>query len=226
MPRNFGLIGSAERFSSMLGSYTLAPASASGIIALRVVRPRSSLEQVCEVVVFDDERRTEPVKVILDMLGNPFTRPLGEWPNERKRSLWRNPDVGFASGAVHCLRSVSASGGSGLIGNSGRKTANACDKHAKETTRNIATYFTALPFHHPSPEIVAKSSSRSSQKDQRALALIAASQQFSDSSRPFAVQVRHSGFVGRRTFSALAARSFSAESSGSMSIESAMIDQR
>lgn len=39
-----------------------------------------------------------------------------------------------------------ANGGSGLIGNSGRKTANACDKDAEETTRNIAIYFTALAF--------------------------------------------------------------------------------
>jgi len=37
-------------------------------------------------------------------------------------------------------------GGSALIGNSGRKTANPCDKHAKETTRNIATLFTGLAF--------------------------------------------------------------------------------
>jgi hypothetical protein len=33
-----------------------------------------------------------------------------------------------------------ADGGSGLIGNIGRKTANVCDKHAKETIRNIATH--------------------------------------------------------------------------------------
>jgi hypothetical protein len=36
--------------------------------------------------------------------------------------------------------------GSGLIGNSGRKTANVCDKHAKETIRNIAIYFTVPAF--------------------------------------------------------------------------------
>ena len=33
-----------------------------------------------------------------------------------------------------------------MIGNSGRKTANVCDKHAKETTRNIVAFFTALAF--------------------------------------------------------------------------------
>ena len=80
------------------------------------------------------------------MLANPFTRPLSERPNERKRSLWQNPDVGFAGGAVHCLASVFANGGSGLIGKSGRKTANVCDKHAKETTRNTVTDFTGFAF--------------------------------------------------------------------------------
>jgi hypothetical protein len=41
---------------------------------------------------------------------------------------------------------VFANGGSGLIGNSGRKTASVCDKHAKETIRNIATDFTGFAF--------------------------------------------------------------------------------
>lgn len=97
-------------------------------------------------MVFDEERRTKPLRMILQMLANPFTRPLSERPNEGKRSLRQNPDIGLTGEAVHCLRSVFANGGSGLIGNSGRKTANVCDKHARETTRNIATYFTALGF--------------------------------------------------------------------------------
>src|SRR6266487_4780655 len=84
--------------------------------------------------------------MILQMPSNPFTRPLSERPNESKRSLWQNPDVGLAGGAVHYLRSVFANGGSGLIGNSGRKTANVRDKHARETTRNTTTHFTALGF--------------------------------------------------------------------------------
>ena len=37
-------------------------------------------------------------------------------------------------------------GGSGLIGNSGRKTANVCDKHTKETIRNIAAHFIVPAF--------------------------------------------------------------------------------
>jgi hypothetical protein len=37
----------------------------------------------------------------LDMLANPFTRPLGEWSNEHKRSLSENPDVRFAGGTFH-----------------------------------------------------------------------------------------------------------------------------
>jgi len=41
---------------------------------------------------------------------------------------------------------VFANGGPGLIGNSGRKTANVCDKHAKETIRNIATHFIVPAF--------------------------------------------------------------------------------
>jgi hypothetical protein len=39
-----------------------------------------------------------------------------------------------------------AKGGSGLIGNSGRKTANVCDKHAKDTIRIIATHFIVPAF--------------------------------------------------------------------------------
>jgi hypothetical protein len=56
--------------------------------------------------MFDDKRRAKPVRTILGVLANPFTRSLSERPNERKRSLWRNPDVCFAGGAVHCVPSV------------------------------------------------------------------------------------------------------------------------
>jgi hypothetical protein len=96
--------------------------------------------------VFDEERRTKPLIAILQMSSNPFTRPLSERPNEGKCSLWQDPDVGLTGRVVHCLRSVFAKGGSGLIGNSGRKTANVCDKHTKETIRNIATHFTVAAF--------------------------------------------------------------------------------
>jgi hypothetical protein len=41
---------------------------------------------------------------------------------------------------------VFANGGSGLIGKRGRKTANVCDKHAKETTRNTVTDFIGVAF--------------------------------------------------------------------------------
>ena len=96
--------------------------------------------------MFDDKRRAKPLRIILGVLADPFIRPLSERPNERERSLWQNPDVGFKRGAVHCLPSVFANGGSGLIGNNGRKTASVCDKHAKETIRNIATDFTGFAF--------------------------------------------------------------------------------
>jgi hypothetical protein len=109
-------------------------------------------------VVFDNKRRATPLKIVLDMLTNPFIRSLSERPNERERSLRQNPDVGFASSAVHCLWSAFANGGSGLMGNSGRSTAKVCDKHANETTRNIATHFTAIRFHHSSPETEEQSS--------------------------------------------------------------------
>jgi len=105
-----------------------------------------SVEQLWDVVVFDDKRRAKPLGIILGVLANPFTRPLSKRPNERKRSLWQDPDVGFAGGTVHCLPSMLANGGSGLIGNSGRKTANVCDKHAKETTKNTVTAFTGFAF--------------------------------------------------------------------------------
>lgn len=96
--------------------------------------------------MFDDERRAKPLKIILDMLANPLTRPLSGRPNERKRALWENPDVGLQAGRFIAHRLLFANGGSGLIGNSGRKTANVSDKHAKERTRNTATNFTALAF--------------------------------------------------------------------------------
>jgi hypothetical protein len=51
--------------------------------------------------VVDDERRTKPLSMILEVLANPFARSLGKRPNEGKRALWQNPDVGFAAGAVH-----------------------------------------------------------------------------------------------------------------------------
>jgi len=97
-------------------------------------------------MVLDNERRAKPLRLILSVLANPFVRSLGEWPNERKRALWQNPDVGFAGRSTHCLWSVFANGGPGLTGNSGRKTASVCDKHAKETIRNIATDFTGFAF--------------------------------------------------------------------------------
>ena len=96
--------------------------------------------------MFNDERRAKPLRIIFGMFTDPFARSLGQWPNERNRTLRQNPDIAFAVGAVHCLESAFASGGSGLIGNSGRKTANVCDKHATETTRNIITDFTAFVF--------------------------------------------------------------------------------
>jgi hypothetical protein len=98
------------------------------------------------VAVFNDERRAKPLRIIFGMFTDPFARSLGQWPNERNRTLRQNPDIAFAIGAAHCLESALASGGSGLIGNSGRKTANVCDKHATETTRNMATDFTAFVF--------------------------------------------------------------------------------
>src|SRR4030095_2678603 len=100
----------------------------------------------CDGVVFDEERRPTPLRMILQMLANPFTCPLSEWPNEGKRYLWQNREIGLRGWAVHCLWSVFADGPSGLTGNSGRKTANVCDMHARETTRNIATHFTAFGF--------------------------------------------------------------------------------
>ena len=56
-----------------------------------------SVEQLWDVVVFDEERRTKPLRMILRMLANPFTCPLSEWPNEGKRALWQNPDIGLTS---------------------------------------------------------------------------------------------------------------------------------
>jgi hypothetical protein len=104
------------------------------------------VEQLWDVMVLDNERRAKPLRLILSVLANPFVRSLGEWPNERKRALWQNPDVGFAGRSTHCLWSVFANGGPGLTGNSGRKTASVCDKHKKETIRNIATDFTSVAF--------------------------------------------------------------------------------
>jgi hypothetical protein len=105
-----------------------------------------SVEQLWDIVMFDEERRTKPLRMVLEMLANPFSCPLSQRPNEGQRALWQNPDVGLSSRAVHCLRSVFASGGSVLIGNSGRKTANVCDEHARETTKNNITRLTLPGF--------------------------------------------------------------------------------
>jgi hypothetical protein len=40
-------------------------------------------QQLCDAMVFDKERWTEPLRVILQMSFNPFIRPLSERPNER-----------------------------------------------------------------------------------------------------------------------------------------------
>jgi hypothetical protein len=138
-----GVLSVANRLQQQ--NATGMPVILESLRYLQSVRDHS-VEQLWNIVLFDEERRTKPLRMILQMLANPFTCPLGEWPNERKRSLRQDPDVGFAGWAVHCLPSVFANGGSGLIGNSGRKTANVCDKHARETNRNIATHFTALGF--------------------------------------------------------------------------------
>jgi hypothetical protein len=98
------------------------------------------------VPVFDDECRTKPLRMVFGMFTNPFARPLSERPNERKGALWQDPDIAFVAGAVHFSPPAFANWGSGLIGNSGRNTANVCDKHAIEMTRNIARHFTTLAF--------------------------------------------------------------------------------
>jgi hypothetical protein len=109
-------------------------------------------------VVFDDKRGAKPLRIFPHVSPNPFTRPLSEWPNEGKRSLWQNPDIGFTRGPAHGLHPVLANGGSGLIGKRGRKTANVCDKHARERTIKTATHFIAVGFHLLSPEIGEQSS--------------------------------------------------------------------
>ena len=104
------------------------------------------VEQRRDVMVLNHQRRAKPLRVVFSVFVNPFIRSLSERPNECKRSLWQNPNVGFVGRALHCLPSVLASGGSGLIGNSGRKTDKECDMHAKETTRNTVRDFTAFGF--------------------------------------------------------------------------------
>jgi hypothetical protein len=93
--------------------------------------------------MFKNQRGTKPLRIILDVLINPFTRPLRERSNETNRSLRENPDIGFADRTLHCSPRSFGDGGSDLIGNSGRKTANVCDMHAKETTRNSVARFTS-----------------------------------------------------------------------------------
>jgi hypothetical protein len=87
---------------SVSGFVSLALPSC-GIIALRVADLHHSAEQVCAVMLFEDQRRTKPLRITLDMLVNPFTRPLGERPNECSRSLTENADVGFVARNVSLL---------------------------------------------------------------------------------------------------------------------------
>jgi hypothetical protein len=93
--------------------------------------------------MFKDQRGTKPLRIILHVLVNPFTGPPRERSNERNRSLRKNPDIGFADRTFHCSPCTLGGGGSDLIGNSGRKTANVCDMHAKEMTRNSVARFTS-----------------------------------------------------------------------------------
>ena len=93
-----------------------------------------SVEQLWNVVVFDEERRTKPLRMFLQMFANPFTGPPSEWPNKGKRTLWQNPDIGLTRRAIHCLRSVFANGGSGLIGNSGGRRTNVFDNISRLTS--------------------------------------------------------------------------------------------
>jgi hypothetical protein len=58
--------------------------------------------------MFDDKRRTKPLRMMLGVLADPFTRSLGDRPNERKRSLQQYPNIGVMVGAVHCLQSAFA----------------------------------------------------------------------------------------------------------------------
>ena len=65
-----------------------------------------------------------------------------QWQFPRAVTITRLIHIACVQGEMLSFRSCN--GGSGLIGKRGRKTANVCDKHAKETTRNIATDFTRL----------------------------------------------------------------------------------
>ena len=52
--------------------------------------------------MFEEQRRTKPLTIV-GVIPNPFTRSLGERPNQGERSLLHNPNVGFAGGTFHCL---------------------------------------------------------------------------------------------------------------------------
>jgi hypothetical protein len=84
---------------------------------------------------------------------------------------------------------VFANGGSGLIGKSGRKTANVWDKHAKETTTNTVTDFTGGCFHHLLRKTGCKVPQDVPKGGQETLSADAATDWFSGNLRPFAVQV-------------------------------------
>jgi hypothetical protein len=53
-----------------------------------------------------NKSRTKPLSMILEVSSDPLTRLVGERSNECERSLWQNPNVGFASTAVHFFRLV------------------------------------------------------------------------------------------------------------------------
>src|SRR6266700_1460034 len=88
----------------------LSPATLpTGLLELlRYVQPvlDHPVEYLCDVALFDDERSTKPLRIISGVSPNPFIRPLSERPNEGKRSLWQNPEIGLTGGMVHCLWSV------------------------------------------------------------------------------------------------------------------------
>src|SRR5581483_2693812 len=117
-----------------------------------------SIQQVGDVVLVDEKGRAKPLRMVSQMLANPFACFFCQGSNERQCALWQNPDVGFTSRAVHCLLSVFANGGCAFSGNAGRKRATVCDVQARETVKNDNRRLTLGSVHHPSPETVCQSS--------------------------------------------------------------------
>jgi hypothetical protein len=131
-----------------LGCHSIA-ASGSFSSSIRAILRLSARRKLHRLAQYKRTLSAHPVAFF--RYKSPLSSPC-RWQNEAVYEM-----IGRADILSPFMIAPPRSGGSGLDGKSGRKTANVCDKHAKETTRNTAARF-MLFLNHCSTEIAEESS--------------------------------------------------------------------